>query len=66
MSEAVARATEWFFDAMPGEDLIAVTQVDNARTQSLLRRAGGVCESTFLEHGAEQSQYRFSVASRRG
>lgn len=62
MSEAVARATGWFSEVAPDQDLIAVTQVDNARTQALLRRAGGVCENTFLEHGAEQSQYRFSLA----
>ena len=63
MSEAVARASEWFFEAKPGQNLIAVTQRENARTQALLVRAGGVCESTFVEHGTEQFQYRFARPS---
>lgn len=61
MTEAVKTAIAWFYETAPDvESLLAVTQSENTRTRALLLRCGAVQARTFTEHGAEQTEYRFS------
>lgn len=61
MTEAVQTALVWFHQTAPeAANLIAVTQSENSRTRALLLRCGAVPVRTFVEHGAEQTQYQFS------
>ena len=60
-TEAVETAVAWFYETVPeAVSLIAVTQSENTRTRALLLRCGAVQARTFTEHGAEQTEYRFS------
>lgn len=59
--EATRAAIEWFIEQMPGESIIAVTQLANVGSRRMLESLGAEMEHQFDEFGATQVQYRFPV-----
>ncbi|MFE7857751.1 GNAT family N-acetyltransferase [Streptomyces sp. NPDC057403] len=61
--EAVTAVAEWAQAAVPGRDLVAVTQQANTRSRRLLEGLGAVAVEEFVEFGSPQVLYRLSAAA---
>ena len=61
--EAVTAVAEWAQAAVPGRDLVAVTQEANTRSRRLLEGLGAVPVEEFVEFGSPQVLYRLSAAA---
>lgn len=59
MTEAASLALAWFFASQSCDRCIAVTQVANLRTRSLLERLGATVTDRFEYKGFDQFEYEF-------
>ncbi|WP_458243384.1 GNAT family N-acetyltransferase [Streptomyces sp. MAI_2237] len=60
--EAVTAVLEWAHVAVPGRDMVAVTQEANARSRRLLEGLGAVAVDVFVEFGSPQVLYWLPAA----
>lgn len=62
--EAVTAVVDWAQAAVPGRDLVAVTQEANARSRRLLEDLGAVLVERFVQFGSPQGLYRLPAPTR--
>ncbi|MFD8304083.1 GNAT family N-acetyltransferase [Streptomyces sp. NPDC059690] len=62
--EAVTAVADWVEVAVPGRDLVAVTQEANTRSRRLLEGLGAVLVDRFVEFGSPQVLYRLPPPAR--
>ncbi|WP_063763513.1 GNAT family N-acetyltransferase [Streptomyces sp. NRRL S-646] len=56
--EAVTAVVDWAAVALPGREIVAVTQETNTRSRRLLDAVGGILAERFVEFGEPQVLYR--------